>query len=275
MDSFYRPTWAEISLDAIAHNFGVFRNLLPKSMNIMAVVKANAYGHGAIQVAQKVLNCGADYLGVAFLDEALELRHAGIRSPILVLGFTSLEGLSLAIDHDVTLTVYDHEILDEISRITEVRRRKANESGIQLQPVKIHVKIDSGMGRIGLHEEQAAIVFIEKALQMEGVQVEGIFTHYARADEVESEYTLEQYRKFERIIRHFQTKNISFPYVHAGNSATGVHYPELSYNMLRLGISLYGLYPDEKVDRSQVQLIPAMSYKTKVVMVKSLPPGSG
>lgn len=131
------------------------------------------------------------------------------------------------------------------------------------------------MGRIGLHEEQTAIAFIEKALKLPGVIVEGLYTHYACADETDKSYTYEQHERFERIARHFRLKGLHFPYVHAGNSATAIDFPELSYNMVRLGISLYGLYPSVEVNRHKIDLQPVMSFKTGVVMAKMLPPNSG
>lgn len=268
MDLFYRPTWVEISLDALRSNVAAFRSVLPQMMKLMTVIKANAYGHGAQEVAQEALDCGADYLGVAFLDEALELRAAGITAPILVLGYTPVEGIVPAYTHDITLTVYSDEVLEALAGL----HREYASVG---RPMKIHVKIDTGMGRIGLHDEESAFRFIEQAIRLEGVKVEGLFTHYARADEEDKAYTLEQHRRFEAIVEHFRSRGVVFPILHAGNSATGIEFPELSYNMLRLGISLYGLYPSEEVNRRKVELLPVMSFKTKPVMIKTLPPGSG
>ncbi len=263
MNPFYRPTWAEISLDALRHNYEAFRRSLPPSMKLMAVVKANAYGHGAAEIAREVSECGADWLGVAFLDEAIALRRAGIALPILVMGYTPAEGIDLALAHDISLTVYDYKLLGAMHR-----------AGMRGCRVKVHIKVDTGMGRLGLHQEQAAIDFIGKALELPGLSVEGVFTHYATADEADPSYTYEQHRRFQRVIDYFRGKQVSFPCVHAGNSATGIQFPELSYNMLRLGISLYGLYPSDQVDRSKIELTPVMSFKTKVVLAKFLPPGS-
>lgn len=268
MDSFYRPTWVEISLDALRSNVAAFRSVLPQAMKLMAVVKADAYGHGAREVAQEAIACGADYLGVAFLDEALELRAAGVTAPILVLGYTPVEGILTAYANDITLTVYSDEVLEALAGL----HREYASFG---RPLKIHVKIDTGMGRIGLYDQESAVRFIERAIRLEAVKVEGLFTHYARADEEDKAYTFEQHRRFEAIVGHFRSKGVVFPILHAGNSATGIEFPELSYNMLRLGISLYGLYPSEEVNRRKVELLPVMSFKTKPVMIKTLPPGSG
>lgn len=266
VESFHRPTWAEISLDAIHHNIGQFRNALPADMGIMAVVKANAYGHGAVEVAAEAMRSGADYLAVAFLDEAAQLRNAGITSPILVLGYSSPEEIEFAARLDVAITVYSEDVLHALE---STAKRHAE------RPIRIHIKVDTGMGRIGVAAGRDAISFIDRALQLRGIEVEGLFTHYACADESDKSYTYEQYRRFEEIVSHYRERGIEFRYVHAGNSATGIDTPELSYNMLRLGISMYGFYPSEEVNKKRVDLRPAMAYKTRIVMVKTMPAGSG
>jgi len=268
VESFYRPTWVEISLDALRDNLVGIRDTLPEGMQMMAVIKADAYGHGALEVAKEAVACGATYLGVAFLDEALELRRAGITTPILVLGYTSPEGLRLAMQYDITLNVFSDDVLEAIARLDNIE-----ETGPMR--LKIHVKIDTGMGRIGLHETSSAIAFIERALATPNAEVEGIFTHYATADEADKTYMNEQYRRFSEVVRHFQAKGVSIPYIHAGNSATAIDCPELTYNMVRLGILMYGLYPSEEVDKSRVKLTPVLSLKSRIVQLKTLPPGSG
>jgi alanine racemase len=264
VDSFYRPTWVEISLDALQHNFHSFRQLIPADIEIMAVVKADAYGHGAVAVAKEVMENGAAYLAVAFLDEALELRRAGISAPILVLGYTSEQGLPLAIEYNITLNVYQTNILRALAALSSAEH-----------PVNIHVKLDTGMGRLGLHNELEAIAFIEEALALPHVNVEGIFTHYACADEADKTYTIKQHERFDRVVQYFAEKQVNFKYIHAGNSATAIDIPELTYNMVRLGISMYGLYPSEEVHKERIDLQPVMSLKTGVVMLKELPKGSG
>lgn len=246
----------------------------------MAVVKADAYGHGAVGVSKEAIDAGADYLGVAFLDEALELRNAGITAPILVLGYTPPEGLDIARQQDITINVFSKEVLQALQEYD----RRANEQLTQeagngpaapLKKLKIHIKLDTGMGRLGLHTEQDAIEFIEQALLVKSVWVEGLFTHYANADEIDKSYTKEQYRRFERIVEHFKKKQIEFPYLHAGNSASAIDLPELTYNMVRLGISMYGMYPSEEVNRQKIELKPVLSLKTGIVHLKTLPPNSG
>ncbi|KIL38732.1 alanine racemase [Gordoniibacillus kamchatkensis] len=270
MDPFYRPTYAEVSLDALQHNIAAFRHALPKEIAIMAVVKADAYGHGAVEVAKQAMQSGADYLAVAFLDEALELRQAGIDAPILALGYTPPEGLEPARKQRITVTAYSQEIMDAMERIS------ASAAGQPDEPkLHVHVKIDTGMGRIGLHREEEAIRYIERALSLPGIQVEGVFTHYANADEEDKSYTLEQHRKFMRVVRHFTERGSAIRFFHAGNSATAIDTPELACNMVRLGISMYGLYPSAEVNRNTIELQPVMSLKTGIVHLKTLPPNSG
>jgi len=280
VDSFYRPTWVEISLDAFRSNFRAFRSFLPEQMNIMAVVKADAYGHGAVQIARTAIEEGATYLAVAFMDEALELRRAGIAAPILVLGYTPAEAVPLAIKYNITINVYSEDVLEALElRANAAQAAKAVSLGsfaeAPLAPVRIHIKLDTGMGRLGLHREGEAIAFIERALQIPGVEVEGLFTHFACADEADKTYTYEQHRRFEGIIRHFTDQGLKPSYIHTGNTATGIDFPELSYNMVRLGIGLYGLYPSEEVRKERVVLQPVMSLKTRIVMLKTMPEGAG
>ena len=265
MDAFYRPTWVEISLDALRSNIREFQRVLPREIKLMAVVKADAYGHGAVGVSKEVIDSGIDYLGVAFLDEALELRNAGITAPILVLGYTPADGLEIARELGITVNVYSREVLEALQADRPQDGRK----------LKIHIKLDTGMGRLGLHVEEDAIAFIEAALALPHVEVEGLFTHYANADETDKTYTREQHRRFTRIIEHFRAQGVEFACLHAGNSATAIDLPELTCNMVRLGISLYGLYPSEEVNAQRIELQPVLSLKTGIVHLKTLPPQSG
>jgi alanine racemase len=226
----------------------------------MAVVKANAYGHGAIQIAEVAIRCGVDYLSVAFLDEAIQLRQAGIQVPVLVMGYTDIQSLELARQYDVTITVFSEEVLEALAGSTYATN-----------PLNIHIKLDTGMGRIGVRGEQESIAFIKKAMDIPGVHVEGLFTHYACADEKDKSFTIEQHRKFEAIVGYFAGVGVEFTHLHAGNSATGIDTPDMVSTILRLGISLYGLYPSDDVNKERVDLRPVMSYKTKIVMVKILP----
>lgn len=265
MQVMYRPTHAEIDLDALRGNFEELRRRQPADMKMLACVKANAYGHGAVPVAKELERIGADYLSVAFLDEALELRKAGIKLPILVLGYTPPHGVRTAWEHDITLNVFSKEVLEAIEALD------LNEFPHQL---KVHIKIDSGMGRVGLLPGDEAVAFIRKAMQAPQVKVEGLFTHYATADEEDKSYTLEQFRRFQGVVDALREHEIRIPIIHTGNSAIAIDLPELSVQMVRIGIALYGLYPSDEVRRDQVRLTPVLSLKTETVRVKTLPPHS-
>jgi alanine racemase len=267
LDLYFRPTRVEISLDALRANLEGFRRVLPDHVNMMVVVKADAYGHGAVEVSREALRCGAAYIAVAFLDEGLELRHAGITAPILVLGYTPPEGLEWAWKHDITVNVYSHEVLDAFERLQTAQPHQ--------KPLSIHIKIDTGMSRLGLSTEKEAVELIERALRIPDLLVEGLFTHYACADETDKSFTLEQHQRFDKVVQIFRERGTEFAYLHAGNSAAAIDCPNLTYNMVRLGIGMYGLYPSEEVNHQVIDLEPVLSIKTGVVMVKTIPPGSG
>ncbi|MDO3408610.1 alanine racemase [Saccharibacillus sp. CPCC 101409] len=257
----YRPTQAVVDLDAIRANYEAFRLHLDPSTLLLACVKANAYGHGAVEVSREMERLGADYLSVAFLDEALELRDAGISLPILVLGYTPPEGLSVARDRGVTVALFSDEVLEAAKRL---------ERGPSIPRLKVHIKADSGMGRLGQMAGADATAFTEKALEVETIEVEGLFTHFARADEADKTYTLEQYEAFRSTQDALAQKGIDIPLIHTGNSAAAIDTPGLSCNMVRIGIALYGLYPSCEVNRSAVALRPALTLKTQTVFVKTL-----
>ncbi len=266
MNAYYRPTRAEISLDALRRNLLSFRSAMPEGMLLMASVKANAYGHGAVEVAREAASSGVDYLGVAFLDEALQLRHAGIETPILVLGYVPPEGLETARELGITIALFSEHILNAIAALPRGDK-----------PLQVHVKIDTGMGRLGLladHIEEA-VRFIERAVSEPNIAVEGLFTHYARADETDKEYTKLQFERFTALVKQLGQNDISIPIIHAANSAAGIDTPEWAGGMLRLGISMYGLYPSAEVNKQRIQLEPVLSLKTQVVMVKQASQGWG
>ncbi|MEO3945607.1 alanine racemase [Gorillibacterium sp. CAU 1737] len=264
MDSFYRSTRVEISLDALRHNIEAFRRYLPDTIALMAVIKADAYGHGAVQVAQEALQQGVSYLAVAFLDEAIELRLAGIDAPILVLGHTPVKGIELAAREGITLTAFSEEFLEAL----ECRPADAPE-------LSLHIKIDSGMGRLGLQETNQAVSYIKRTMAVPSVKVEGLFTHYACADEEDKTVTVGQYERFKAVVDAFAEQGVLFPYIHAGNTAAAIDTPDLTYNMVRLGIGMYGLYPSEEVCKERIELRPVMSIKTEIVHLKRVHAGAG
>jgi alanine racemase len=259
-----RDTVIEVNLDAIGHNVQQFLRHLPGGTRIMAVVKADAYGHGAVPVARAALEAGATYLGVAFVDEGVELRQAGIEAPILVLGYTPPQAAEYAIRHGLTLTVFSRESL-------EAADRAAARLNV---PARVHVKVDTGMGRLGIKPHEAHD-FIRLVLQCRSVELEGLFTHFATADERDKSYALYQERSFARLVEDLERQGIRIPLVHIANSAGAIELPDRVYDMVRLGISMYGYYPSAEVDRSVVDLKPALSFKTRVVHLHRPAKGTG
>ncbi|SFJ45285.1 alanine racemase [Paenibacillus sp. UNC496MF] len=261
---YYRPTRAEISLDALKHNLQAFRAAIPEGMLLMASVKANAYGHGAVEVAREAERCGVDYLGVAFLDEAIQLREAGVKTNILVLGYVPPEGLAAARDANVAIALFRDDVLEAAASLPDNGKR-----------LSVHVKVDTGMGRLGRLAVGDAVPFVRRAVAAPNVNVEGLFTHYARADEADKGYTELQYGRFKTVVRQLKAEGIRIPIVHAANSAAGIDTPEMGGGMLRLGISMYGLYPSTEVNGGRIALKPVMTLKTAVVMTKEAPEGWG
>ncbi|WP_274649122.1 alanine racemase [Paenibacillus humicola] len=260
MNDYYRPTRAEISLDALRHNLLSFRKAIPQDMKLMASVKANAYGHGAVEIAREAAACGVDYLGVAFLDEALQLRRAGISAPILVLGYVPPEGLGIARDRNISISLFREDILQAAASLPSTGKR-----------LKVHVKIDTGMGRLGLLPGEEAVRFIGRAAMEPNLEVEGLFTHYARADEGDKSYTRLQHERFASVVEEVKRAGMAVPIIHAANSAAGIDTPEWGGGMLRLGISMYGLYPSEEVNKRRIRLEPVLSLISEVVMTKRAP----
>lgn len=258
---FYRPTWADISLDALHHNIQSVKAELKPGTRILASVKANAYGHGVVEISRAVERYGVDYLGVAFLDEALQLRKEGIKLPILVLGFVAPEHMEIALEHEVTIALYREDQLQAAVKLAEGHNKQ----------LKVHVKIDTGMGRLGIVGFDEAISFIERAMAVPALRVEGIFTHYSKADEADKAYTSKQYERFQAIEQHVRNEGWDIPIIHAANSAGGMETPSWTGDMVRLGIAMYGLYPSEEVNKQKIALQPVLSLKTKVVHVKEAP----
>jgi len=255
----YRDTWIEISLDAVEKNVKAFKKHINKASKLMAVVKADGYGHGAVQVAKTAIEAGAEYLGVAFLDEALELRRAGIKTPILILGYTSPQAVEEAVKHDITITVFTKEVITEIEKAARALNITA----------KIHVKIDSGMNRIGISDPEEALELCQ-AIHSPYLLLEGIFTHFADADNpTDSTYTYRQFEAFQDIIDYLERRQIVIPIKHCCNSAATIAFPDMHLDLVRVGISLYGLYPSEHLT-DQISLKQAMSFKTKPVMIKTV-----
>lgn len=257
---FYRDTWAEIDLDKIMCNVSQVKNHLPSHVQVIAVVKANAYGHGDVQVAKAALESGANYLAVAFLDEAIALRKKGITSPILVLGASRPEDISIAIKNKITLTVYRYEWLQEAKGMLG-----------EGEKLTIHIKIDTGMGRIGVRSLEE-LLSIEELLESSGCfLLEGIYTHFATADELEENYFRKQLSRFHEFLSCLKVKPAL---VHASNSAASFRFGDASFNAIRFGIGMYGLTPSLEMEPVlPFPLQEAFSLHTKLVHVKKLEKG--
>ncbi|MBB5326000.1 alanine racemase [Anoxybacillus tepidamans] len=258
--SFHRDTWVEVDLDAIFHNVASLRTFLRKETAIMAVVKANAYGHGDVQVAQTALEAGASYLAVAFLDEALALRKKGIEAPILVLGAVRPEDIQLAARERITLTVFQQEWLE--------KAKQWHQDG---PPVALHLKMDTGMGRLGVKEEEETKRIVAMIDEHSAFSLEGVYTHFATADEIDTQYFSFQYENFLRMLNWlpYQPK-----WIHCGNSATSLRFPDKVFNMVRFGIAMYGLTPSLALKpHLPFELKEAFSLHSRIVHVKRLLPG--
>ena len=257
-----RPTWIEVDLEAIAHNLRQVHRTIGEQTDVMVVLKADGYGHGAMRIARTVLNNGARMLGVACLSEAVALRRGGIEAPILVLGYTPAWQALEAVLEEITVTAFDLETLRALSR-------SAGEVG---RTATVHIKVDTGMGRLGLLPEDVLPV-LRKAIVLPNLVVEGIFTHFSVADASDQAYTRAQLDRFTAVLRQAQESGIEIPVVHAANSAAILTMPEARFGLVRLGIALYGLAPSPETPLPD-GFRPALSFKTRIAQVKALPPGS-
>ena len=261
MKKLFGPTWTEINLDAIANNVKNIKQLIGEKIELMAVVKGNAYGHDILEVSSVVLKNGASRLAVARLEEGIFLRKAGITIPILVLGLTLEQQVELLVLYNITPTVCKYEMIEKLSKFA-VKEDKT---------VKVHIKVDTGMGRIGIFPNHV-LDFVKKVKALKNIEIEGIFTHFSVADEKDKTYTEEQFRKFMGVLSTLEREGIKIPIKHVGNSATLLDFPHMWLDLVRTGISVYGLYPSTEVQKT-VKLIPAHSFKTQIVFLKELSAG--
>ncbi len=257
----FRPTYAEIDLGRLMGNISLIKSSLNKGTKFMAVVKANAYGHGAVEVAKAAESAGADRLGVATLGEALEIRSSMIKTPVLILSETDRHYLERLFDADITPTVYTLETARSLSDLAVQKKKK----------IDIHIKIDTGMGRVGVIYTDA-VRLVKEISALPGIGIEGIFTHFAKADEKSSDMTMVQFRRFTSILDELERSGIRPTIRHAANSAASVLFPETQLDMVRVGIFMYGLCPAEGVGAS-MGLKPVLSFRTKVLYQKRVPKG--
>jgi len=251
-------TYTEIDLEAIKHNVSQIRGLIKPSVKYMAVVKANAYGHGSVAVSRAAVEAGADYLAVANLKEALEIREAGIVSPILILTESPTSVMNEILHYDLSQTVYSFSEAQALS--SEAKRKN--------KPAKVHVKVDTGMGRVGVLPSEA-LAFIAKISSLPGLELEGIFTHFAKAEDPQDNFTEGQFDKFKYVI----SKAAQIPIKHSANSAGVLFHADTHLDMVRVGLMMYGLYPSG-ASRSLIKLKPALSFKSRITYLKKVPAGT-
>ncbi|MGV3151444.1 alanine racemase [Sarcina ventriculi] len=259
MNKMIRPVWAEIDLDAIKYNIDSIKRRVD-TKELIAVVKADAYGHGALDVSKTLVENGATKLAVAVITEAMELRHGNINTPIMILGYTPLEFAADLINYDIEQTIFDLEYATKLSEIALNLGKKA----------KVHVALDTGMGRIGFLINDNSLSEILKISSLKGLEVVGIFTHFATADESDKNYSNKQYKKFTDFNEKLVSKGVNIPLKHVSNSGAIIDMPNTYLDGVRAGIVLYGYYPSEDVLKQNLDLKKAITIKTQVAHVKIL-----
>lgn len=269
MNSSVESAWAEIDLDAVGRNVRELKRITSPGAAFMAVVKADAYGHGAVEVAKAALAAGADCLGVARIDEGIRLRQAGLNASILIFGDTPPKRASELIQWNLTQTVYRWDTAEKLSKLAET-------AGI---PIPIHLKIDTGMGRLGMlsispdRDYTETLEAVEKIGRLPGLTVEGIFTHFAAADSFDKTYSRLQFKRFTNLLDRLRRRGIDCPVRHCANSAGIIDLPETHLDMVRGGIAMYGLPPSDEVNLQKLSLTPAMSLKSRIIHLKQVPAG--
>lgn len=260
-----RPVWAEINLDNLTHNLNEIKRVTDKSSKIMAIVKADAYGHGSIEVSKVLIENGVEFLAVATLSEAVELRNAGIETDILILGYTPKVQFEYLVKYNITQTIYDYDAAEYMSKIAKALNQTA----------KIHVKVDTGMSRLGFRSKANPVEEILKISKLSNIYLEGIFSHFASADEKDKSFAESQYSEFMNLISELESRGLDIEIKHIANSAAIIDMPKCNLNLVRAGISLYGLYPSRDIAIKNVDLKPIMTLKTQISNIKTVPEGTG
>jgi alanine racemase len=263
--------WIEIDSSALSHNVRQFRSLIGKNRKLLATVKANAYGHGILEVGKIVLEAGADWLGVHSIEEGVFLRNKRVDCPILVLGYVSLAELDRAVQNDLRLTVYNPETIE---RMIELAPSLKGE-------IRLHVKVETGTHRQGIREEDL-LLFVEQIKKHPELNLEGLSTHFSNIeDTTDHSYARYQLENFQRICQKLEDREIEIPIKHVASTAATILFPETYFDMVRVGVGLYGLWPSKETylscilqNREPVQLRPVLSWKARIAQVKKVPKGS-
>lgn len=259
-------TWAEIDLDALKYNFEGIRSVLKPKTKIMSVVKTDAYGHGYEECCKTLLECGTDAFAVATVSEAKQVRKVCPDTPILILGTVQKDDMAELIRYDIMPSVSDTDSAEELSK-------EAEKSG---KRVKIHIKTDTGMSRLGFAAGNSSTVAdILKISKLPNIEIDGIFSHFACADEENPDYTRMQFDKFLHLIKELEEAGVKIPVKHIANSAAIMMYPEMQLDMVRPGIILYGYYPSDEVDKTRLSIKPVMTVKSRITLIKETEKGVG
>ncbi len=259
-----RPVWAEIDLDKLKDNISAIREYVSPKTKIMAVVKADGYGHGSVEIGDVLLKNGADLFAVSTLNEALILRRYYPTTDILILGYTPDNHARTLIENNFIQTIYDAQQSHVFNDIAKKMNRA----------MRVHIKIDTGMGRLGIRPNTDGIHEIYKIFECENMAVEGIYTHFSTADWENKEYTYRQNDMFWYIITLLENKGLSIPFKHVSNSSAIIDLPQMNYDMVRAGVMLYGIYPSDHVKKQNIALQEVMALKSYIAYVKNLPVGS-
>ena len=261
----YSRVYAKIDLDAIAYNMEQMKQNIRPETKVMAVIKADGYGHGAVQIAEMMERWNYIWgFAVATLDEAVVLRTEGIQRPILVLGCVFPDQYMEMLKHEIRMNIYTEEMAESISRMAAREGKTAY----------MHIKLDTGMSRLGFGINEQSAETIKRISKMPNVNMEGIFTHFTKADEKDKSFTKKQIQEFVWMTERLKEKNVRFTYEHCSNSAGIIDVPEANFDIVRAGISTYGLYPSEEVDKTNVKLKPALALKSHVAFVKEIERGT-
>lgn len=260
-----RPVWIEINLDNLSHNIKEIKRILKKNTLLTAVIKADAYGHGVLGIADTLIESGVERFAVATLSEALEIRTKYKDTPILILGYTPKEFLLPLVKSDIIPTIYSFSQADELNKVAVFLGKTVN----------IHIKIDTGMHRVGMAVRTESVEEIAAISKLSNIFIEGIYTHFATSDEPDKTYTLKQVKKFNKVISDLENKDVKIPIKHVSNSAAIIDLPNLNYNMVRAGIILYGLYPSDFVNKDNINLKEVLSLHGRIYHIKNLERGMG
>ena len=258
----YYRVYAEINLDAIVKNVDNLMALTKENTGALAVVKADGYGHGDVAVAKAVAQKVTGY-AVATLDEAVNLRENGVKKPILVLGYVDPYEFDILVSHEITATVFDVETAQLLADAARVQKKQAH----------CHIKVDTGMRRIGLEPDENGIAIVKQITALKELSADGIFTHFATSDETDKTSAEHQFKLFTDFTGRLEKEGIHFTYRHCANSAAVIDMPQVDLDMVRLGIAMYGMYPSDEVKKEKVELFPALDLKSHVTMVKEIPAG--